>query len=198
MRLADAHPDWVLGFLDETWWSRLARPGLYAWNAAGRPLRLIEHAVPRDDPSPKALACYGLWLPELEECWLRFVDGRPISAVTTQFLEWCSAKLMTTGKTAWLLSWDQAGWHLSKAVRCWLRIHNRQVKAGTKHGVRILACLLPSKSPWLNPIEPKWLHAKRRVLEPQRLLSAVELEARVYAAFDCHPEPPLTMPDTVA
>jgi hypothetical protein len=38
---------------------------------------------------------------------------------------------------------------------------------------------LPSKSPWLNPIEPKWVHGKRAVSEPDRLLSADELEARV-------------------
>lgn len=185
----------MLGFQDETWWSRVARPGLHAWSTAGRPLRLLEHAVPAADPAPKALACYGLWLPEREACWLRFVAGRPISAVTIQFLDWCSVKLATAGKTALLLSWDQAGWHLSKAVRRWIRAHNRQVKAGTKVGVRILAKLLPSKSPWLNPIEPKWLHAKRRVMEPQRLLSGAELEERVYAAFDCQPELPLTMPE---
>lgn len=35
-----------------------------------------------DDPAPKALACYGLWLPGQAEMWLRFVDGRPISALT--------------------------------------------------------------------------------------------------------------------
>ena len=42
----------------------------------------------------------------------------------------------------------------SEKVRNWLRVHNRKVKAGGK-GVRIVSCLLPSKSPWLNSIEPK-------------------------------------------
>ena len=195
MRLAEHHSDWVLGFLDESWWSRTARPGLHAWSEAGRPLRLVEHEVPQDDLEPKALACYGLWMPEEEACWLRFVEGRPISAVTIQFLAWCSTKLASEDKTALLLSWDQAGWHLSKIVRHWIRTHNRQVKTGTKSGVRILARLLPRKSPWLNPIEPKWLHAKRRVIEPARVLSTAELESRVYAALDCQPEPPLIMPE---
>ena len=198
MRLADVRPDWVMGFLDECWWSRVARPGLHAWSATGRPLRLVEQAVPEADLEPKALACYGLWLPRFDATWLRFVDGRPVSAVTIQFLEWCSTKLAKEGQRVLLLSWDQAGWHLSNLVRRWIRAHNQQVKAGTKAGVRILAKLLPRKSPWLNPIEPKWLHAKRRVIEPERMLSAAELEARVYAALDCQPEPPLIMPEQAA
>ena len=52
-------------------------------------------------------------------------------------------------------------------------------------GARIVVCPLPSKSPWLNPIEPKWVHGKRAVAEPDRLLSAAELEARVYAYYGC-------------
>jgi hypothetical protein len=71
-------------------------------------LRLVEQAVPDHDPAPKALACYGLWLPALAQCWLRFVDGRPVSAVTIQLLDWWSAKLARDGKTALLLSWGPA------------------------------------------------------------------------------------------
>jgi hypothetical protein len=44
---------------------------------------------------------------------------------------------------------------------------------------------LPIKSPWLNAIEPKWVHGKRRVMEPARLLPAAELIERVCSAFDC-------------
>ena len=60
IRCAHAHPDWALGFEDETWWSRLARPALSAWTEPNRPLRLVEQSVAKDDPDPKALACYGL------------------------------------------------------------------------------------------------------------------------------------------
>src|SRR5207249_8068482 len=59
IRLARTHPDWVLGFQDETWWSRLALPALHAWSA-GEPLHLVERAAERTDPDPKALCCYGL------------------------------------------------------------------------------------------------------------------------------------------
>src|SRR5829696_8186183 len=55
----------------------------------------------RDDPSgaTKAIfSCYGLYLPEIGDTWLRFVDGRPISSITTQFLEWSLQKLEEIGK----------------------------------------------------------------------------------------------------
>jgi transposase len=200
IRLAQQHPDWLLGFEDEVWWSRLACPTLYAWQDPEQPLRLIEQTVARDDPDPKALACYGLlvrcWATpsqRSEQMWLRFVDGRPLSAVTIDFLAWCADKAARQGKRAVLLVWDNASWHDSQRVRTWLRQHNRQVKQ-TGQGGRLLACFLPSKSPWLNPIEPKWLSGKKRVVEPARLLSAAELEERVCATYGCPREPHLVAP----
>ena len=80
--LARERSTWLLGYQDETWWSRVARPALSAWGEPTQPLRLVNVAVPAGDPAPKALACYGLWLPERGETWLRFVDGRPVSALT--------------------------------------------------------------------------------------------------------------------
>ena len=154
-----------------------------------------------DDADPKALACYGLLVrprpQEADQMWRRFVTGRPVSAVTREFLAWGSAQLAAQGFTALLLIWDNASWHRSQAVRHWLRQHNRQVKGGAG-GVRIVVCPLPSKSPWLNPIEPKWIHGKRAVSEPDRLLSAAELEARVYAYYGCESEAHLVMPKKVA
>ena len=46
-------------------------------------------------------------------------------------------------------------------------------------------CRLPSKSPWLNPIEPKWVHGKRVVSEPVRTLSVAELMHRICAYYNC-------------
>jgi transposase len=200
IRLAAAHPDWALGFEDEVWWSRQAQPALSSWAERDRPLRLVEQAVAKDAPDPKALACYGLlvrWAtsegPWREQAWLRFVDGRPVSAVTTHYLAWCCSRLQAAGKTALLLVWDNnASWHVSKAVRTWIREHNRQVKQAGAGG-RIVSCFLPIQSPWLNPIEPKWAHGKRRVAEPARLLPAAELVERVCAAFGCAHEPHLSI-----
>lgn len=66
----------------------------------------MEQSWQKGNPDPKALAFYGvLWQqgdPEDSDCsqtWLRFVTGRPVSAITTQFLEWCSTRLLKQGKT---------------------------------------------------------------------------------------------------
>jgi hypothetical protein len=48
------------------------------------------------------------------------VDGRPISSITTQFLEWSLKKLESVGKKMLLMIWDNASWHVSREVRRWL------------------------------------------------------------------------------
>ena len=199
--MARQHADWALGFADETWWSRFARPHLHAWaDDAEGPLRLVEQDVPKADPDPKALAGYGVLLRQIgepERVWLRFVDGRPVSAITEQFLAWCCMRLQEAGVRVWVLIWDNASSHVSKRVRAWIRAHNRTVKQ-TGQGVRIVPCYLPIKSPWLNPIEPKWVHGKRAIVEPARLLSAQEIADRACAHFDCSHEPHLTILDKAA
>lgn len=163
----------------------------------------MEQTVAKDEP--KAVACYGLlvrWWDDAtadptEALWLRFVEGRPVSGVTTRYLAWCCEKLAAADKTALLLVWDNASWHVSREVRDAIAAHNRRVKAG-EAAVRIVACPLPSKSPWLNPIEPKWVHGKKRVVEPACLLTRDELETRVYAALAADHADHLTMPEKAA
>jgi DDE superfamily endonuclease len=176
------HPDWVLGFQDEVWWSRLAQPNLQTWTD-DKPLRLIQNEPERHDPEPKAVACYGLLRADTQGMLLRFVDGRPVSAVTTQFLQWLTDRLAAEGKTALLMVWDNASWHVSQAVRAWRTAHNRRVKRDG--GCRLVVCPLPSKSPWLNRIEPKWVHGKRAIAEPDRKLHVAELKHRICAYYNC-------------
>jgi hypothetical protein len=76
--------------------------------------------------------------------------------------------------------------------------HNRALKKGEKEGVRIVSCLLPKKSPWLNAMEPKWIHGKRKVVEPDGLLGAYELAERVCAAFGCPHYEHLSIGENVA
>jgi len=179
-------------------------PSLHVWAEAGQPLRLVERSVAKGDPDPKALACYGILVESVEsdgqplkEVWLRFVSGRPVSGLSMAFLEWSSSKLEALGKRVLLLVWDNASWHISAQVRASICEHNRRVKASGK-GVRIIACLLPKKSPWLNLIEPRWIHGKRRVVEPNGLLTAQELIERVCAHFGCPHEEHLAIPEHVA
>jgi hypothetical protein len=182
IRLAESHPDWVLGFQDETWWSRLARPELRVW-AGGEPARLHQLEADRDDPDPKALCCYGLLRGDTGGMLLRFVQGRPVSQVTEDFLAWVCDRLAAEGKRALLLVWDNASWHVSQRVRSWITAHNSRVKR--EGGVRIVACYLPIKAPWLNRIEPYWVHGKRAILEPDRKLTAPEVVDRVHEHFRC-------------
>jgi hypothetical protein len=130
----------VLGFVDEVWFSRLAQPALHTWTA-GEALRLGLHPSDRTDPEPKALACYGLWLPTRARMLLRFVEGRPVSSVTCAFLAWVAEQLAADGVRVLALVWDNASWHLSQEVQAWLRQHNRHVKA-TGRG-----CRLPAAEP---------------------------------------------------
>jgi len=182
---AAADPAWVLGFQDETWWTRLAQPDLFAW-AGEQPLRLLPN---ERGGGKEALACYGLLRADTGAMLLRFVDGRPVSQVTEDYLAWVCAVLAAEGKKALLLVWDNASWHVSKRVRAWIKTHNQ--KAKKEGGVRIIVCPLPIKAPWLNPIEPKWLHGKRAIVEPERKLSAVEVKQRVHEHYHCETHEPL-------
>jgi hypothetical protein len=198
MEVAEADPEWAVSFEDECWWSRLALPTLSSWAEERKPMRLIQKSVTKDDPDPKAVSCYGLYLPEFEQTWLRFVDGRPVSSITTQFLEWSCEKLAAARRKVLLLIWDNASWQISREVRRWLGKHNREVKKSGGEGVRIVSCLLPKKSPWLNAIEPKWIHGKRKVVEPDGLLGAYELAQRVCRVFGCPHYEHLSIPQEVA
>jgi transposase len=92
-------------------------------------------------------------------------------------------KISLAGKKALVMVWDHATWHKSKAVRKWIREHNDTVKK-SQEGIRLLPFLLPKKSPLLNPIEPMWIHAKRKILEPDKKLTETEVVRRVSAVFD--------------
>lgn len=117
-----------------------------------------------------------------EKIWLRFVAGNPCSDLTIKYLRWTCSKAHQSGKRVLLMFWDHAPWHISKETMDWVHAHNRQVKHSGK-GVRLLICLLPKKSPWLNSIEPMWIHAKRKIVEPDNRLSASEVVSRVCSVF---------------
>jgi len=158
---------------------------------------VVEQTVAKDDPDKKALACDGLLPPASNAVWRRFLDGRPLSAVTTVFLAWCCQDLAARGQSALVLVWDTASWHSSQAVQTRIGAHNRRVKP-TGQGVRLIVCPLPITSPRLNPIDPRWVHTKRRVVEPTRLLSARERAERVCDALDCTDHAPIPIPEKAA
>ena len=183
---AATRPDWVLGYQDETWWTRLSQPNLSAW-AGEQPLRLLPN---ERGGGKEALACYGLLRADTGAMLLRFVEGRPVGQVTEDYLGWLCGRFAAEGKRVFVLVWDNAAWHISERVRRWIERHNRRVRRAGK-GCRIRVCGLPIKAPWLNPIEPKWVHGKRAIVEPDRKLTADQLRERVFAHFGVQPTEPL-------
>ncbi len=182
----------MLGFQDECWWSRVTDPTLKTWSPQEEPTRLLAKEVGPGE-GPKALACYGLLRADTGEMLVRFLEARPVSAATEVFLAWLCRELTREGKKALLLVWDNASWHKSQRVRAWIRAHNREAKA--QGGVRILSCLLPSKSPWLNNIEPKWVHGKKAIVETERVLAPEEVIQRVHDYYDCPITPKISLND---
>jgi transposase len=190
--LAEAHDDWVVGYQDEVWWSRFAQPQMYAWAPGAQPIRLVERIAEKTETEPRALCCYGVVFDRAVKrsgsqsptsMRLRFINDRAVSKTTIAFLQWVSQSLAEDGVRVWVLVWDNAPWHRSLAVRTWLSQHNAHVK---RHGgVRIINCPLPTKSPWLNPIEPLWVHAKRNIAEAKASLSIDDVVNRVHDYFRC-------------
>jgi hypothetical protein len=70
-------------------------------------------------------------------------------------------------------------------LRQWIRTYNRAAKQTGEPC--LLTWLLSQQSPWLNPIEPRWIHAKQVVCEPDGELSSAELKRRLGIHFDTEP-----------
>jgi transposase len=182
IEVAAKHSDWVLGFEDEVWWSRLQRPRLRAWTD-GPPVKVHVLKDDSNDPDPVAICCYGLLRNDTHKVMLRFAEGRPLGVTTLQFLKWLSEELEEEGKKRLIVVWDDASWHACAPVLAGLREHNRQVwKEG---GVEIIHFELPSGSPWLNNIEPCYRHAKKAIIELDRKLTKQETVERVCEHFGC-------------
>ncbi len=77
---------WVEGYQNHRTPSdaRVGKPGL----------RLRQLAKTPEDPDPKALCCNGLLRADTGQLLVRFVDGRPVSQVTLDFLDWTCGRLI--------------------------------------------------------------------------------------------------------
>lgn len=167
---------------DESWFSRFKQPKMHAFAKKDEPLRLVERQ-PQLDETDKAIACFGAVCHETKERFFYFADGQPNSEKTILMLQALIEVAHSRHKQVLVIIWDRATWHKSKRLKTWVHSHNQQVKK-EPDGVRLLLCLLPSKSPWLNPMEPIWLHAKRKVSEPDDDLSVKVLKQRLCAVFN--------------
>jgi transposase len=169
---------------DECWFSRFAQPTAHAWTLPGEAVQLVQRE-PKRGEKEQALACFGARRQENAQVYLYFSPGQPNSEHQWVFIIALLALARQEGKSVVVLIWDNASWHLSHRIRQWIRAYNRAAKAAGEP--RLLVHGLPLKSPWLNPIEPCWVHAKRAVCEPEGDLSPTELRRRLCAHFNTQP-----------
>jgi hypothetical protein len=169
---------------DECWFSRFAQPQAYAWAEDGEALRLVQRD-PKRGETDQALACFGAVRHDTDAVLLYFSQGQPNSLQMWLFIIGLLAVARAEGKRVVVLLWDNASWHKSADLRSWIRTYNQAAKAVDEP--RLLTHLLPVKSPWLNPIEPRWVHAKRAVCQPDGELTAPELRRRLCAHFATQP-----------
>lgn len=137
------------------------------------------HTAPSKEPN-QALALYGaLELPD-KQIVVRWSDVQPSTQPTWEFLEHLVAR--HRGKRWLMVIWDNASFHRSQGLRERIRQHNRNAE---RQGLpRIVPYALPVGAPWLNPIEPHWLWAKRFVYKVEHPLTPELLRERVYEYFD--------------
>lgn len=144
----------------------------------------MQRTPPPKVPDP-ALACFGALRQDTQETYLYFADGQPNSEQMWLFIIALLALARQESKQVVVLLWDNASWHKSHRIRQWIRAYNQAAKKAEEP--RLLTWLLPLQSPWLNPIEPHWVHAKRAVCEPDGELPATELKRRLSAHFGTEP-----------
>src|SRR5262249_22460253 len=139
IRLAARHPDWVLGFEDEVWGSRLARPSLHAWSGSD-PMKVNLLMTDEEDADPEGIAYYRFLGNDTHRVLLRFVEGRPLADLTIQFLDWVAWCVAKEGKSRLIVVWDDASWHTADTVARWVRQQNKGAKPG--RGVPVTICEL--------------------------------------------------------
>jgi hypothetical protein len=153
---------------------------MHCWAEPGEELRLVERQ-PEPKEEQKALACFGAVCQATGKRFLYFCDGQPNSEHTIAMLKRLLAVARRAKKRVLVIIWDRASWHKSEKLMSWIHQYNQ--KAKRDDDVRLLTCLLPVKSPWLNPMEAHWIHAKRKIAEPDGELSVTELKRRLSAHF---------------
>jgi len=177
IRLVASHPTWALGFQDEVWWSRLAN----LITSLGR-RRYVTNSKNCNAVKQTAIPRPGL-------LWVACAKARTDRSDAATLRRWSSCQRCHYRLFGCLLS-ALGGPIVTALVMIWDNAHGIKVKSfdlapqpqpdreTNGRGRAYFSCLHPSKSPWLNSIEPKWVHGKRNVSEADRVLSADELETR--------------------
>ena len=70
---------------------------LPSWAEEGKPLRPVQQSVAKDDLEPNAISCYELYLPELDQTWLRFSSNNMDKDVLRSSLQARNGGIMLRG-----------------------------------------------------------------------------------------------------
>lgn len=174
---AQRDPSIIVIYQDESWFSGNPKPvGGY-----GQPDHHRDRAV---DQLPHK--CKGAWVlyaayEALTGRVQRYYAPRCNQTYVRGQLEALLAQYQAAGQRVLVVIWDNASWHKAQALRRWSYRYNQYAK---REGlIRLLIVCLPSRSPWLNPIEPVFGQAKRRVLGRRAVPQPSELKRKVERYF---------------
>jgi hypothetical protein len=126
-------------------------------------------------------ALYAALDDESQQAFLSWAEGQPNSQVTIEFLEALMAHWTQRGKRFIVLFWDQASWHTSKQTQRWIQDYNR--RARQENLTRLIVCQLPSRSPWLMPLESIFGWIKHQVLGDRCFNTIRQLQTAVERCF---------------
>jgi len=176
LAMARTAPDGAAVWLDQSWFVRW--PYRFRnWVHKDEALRVAK----RWNEEVDTTALYAALDDETQEAFLRWAEGQPNSEVTVQFLEALMAHWTKKGKRFIVLFWDKASWHTSKRTQDWIRDYNRRAKK--EDLTRLIVCQLPTRSPWLMPLEPIFGWTKHQVLGDRLFETVDELQAAVEQHF---------------
>jgi len=176
LAMARAAPDGTAYWLDQSWFSRWPYR-FRAWAAKDTPLRVAQRWGEKVDTT----ALYAALNDESQESFLRWASGQPDSEETVHFLEALMAHCTQNGLRFIVLIWDKAPWHTSKRTQDWIRAYNR--RAREQELTRLIVCQLPTRSPWLMPLEPVFGWTKHQVLGGRLFQTVAQLQAAVELHF---------------
>ncbi len=176
LALARAAPDGAAYWLDQSWFSRWPYR-FRAWAAKDTPLRVAQRWSEKVDTT----ALYAALDAESQEAFLRWATGQPDSEETVQFLEALMAHCTQNGLRFIVLIWDKASWHTSRRTQGWIRAYNRRAKEEAR--TRLIVCQLPTRSPWLMPLEPIFGWTKHQILGGRLFQTVTQLQAAVESYF---------------
>ena len=174
--LARTAPDGAAVWLDESWFTRW--PYRYwAWAHKGDLPRVAQRWSEKVDTT----ALFAALDDETQQSFLQWADGQPNSERMIQFLEALMAHWTQKKKRFIVLFLDKASFHTSYRTRNWIREYNRQAKQ--KSLTRLIICKLPTRSPWLMPLESIFGWVKHQVLGDRLFDTVAELQKAAESHF---------------